>query len=81
MAILMIIQAYKTLSQRHGIKLRTTTSKQMLLSYRLPLCLFIPALNSSTLMTTKRTRLDLYLLPGQSLKSFGPINTDLKWGG
>ena len=81
MAILMIIQAYKTLLQRHRIKLRTTMLKQMLLSHRLPPCLFIPALNSSTLIITRRIRLDLYPLPGQSLKSSRPINIGLKQGG
>ena len=78
MAILILIQAYKTLLQRHRIKLRTTILKQMLLSHRLPPCLFISALNSSTLMTTKRIRLDLYPPLGRSLKSSRPINTGLK---
>ena len=64
--ILMIIQVSKTRLQRHGIKPRTTTSKQMLLSHGLPLWFFIPALNSSTLIITRRIRLDLYLLPRQS---------------
>ena len=78
MVILMTIQVSKTRLQRHSIKPRTTTSKQMLLSYGLPLWFFIPASNSSTLMTTGRTRLDLYPPPGRSLKSSRPINTGLK---
>ena len=61
--ILIIIQASKTRLQRHSIRLRTTTLKQMLLLYRSPPQFFIPTLNSSTLIITRRTRLDLYLLP------------------
>ena len=77
-AILIIIQVFKTLLQRYRIKLRTIILKQMLLSHRLPLYLFIPASNSSTLMTIKRIRLDLYSLFRRSLKSFRPINIGLK---
>jgi hypothetical protein len=54
--------------------------KQMLLLHRLPLCLFIPALNLSTLITTRRIYLNLYPLPKQSLKSFRLINIGPKWG-
>ena len=61
--ILIIIQASKTRLQRHGIRLRTIILKQMLLLYRSPPQFFIPTLNSSTLIITRRTRLDLYLLP------------------
>ena len=64
--ILMIIQVSKTRLQRHSIRPRTTTSKQMLPLHGSPPWFFIPALNSSTLMTTRRTRLDLYPLPRQS---------------
>ena len=61
--ILIIIQVFKTRLQRHGIRPRTTILKQMLLLHRLLPWFFISALNSSTLITTRRTRLNLYLLP------------------